>query len=675
MSEHSQPENPITESDVEANEGEDWGFSSEKRRVPKEAKIGIGAVLILLVAFAFVLYPKIVPSEDSSASEKNPSQAPDVPDQTEETSVVAAPVSPAAEPRELADPFAQPAPKPASQSVQNNASPPERSLPSLPLDLPQTEPEPVAQARPASSHANEFVALLEAKSANGAGGAEASPTPSAGPAANGNGSDGPSGRPDEKRLPPQLSLPRTQESPQNVPPLVNESSAKPPEFLELPGSPVRSVPSSPRTEDAGTAGLLLLPDENTLALTGARTDGAPKPKKRAVPADDQRADDEPAENPSWLLPEQKQVPKSEKPSKAKSPGKSEKTKPKKEKENVPDFEAADSDPFGLAELGPAPMATGENNSSDLPNAVERSGDGSEIKAKPPEKKQAKRSTSQGKKHPKATNAQKATEGLPDERLDGFMPVERYQADSRTTVEKPEPLSQPMPMTPSLQAATPVETGLGLMPDESVLKSATPPPTPMPSPETERLSTISPIPDAMTRPGTDSVQTVPAEYYVVQENDNFWSVSKKVYGTARYFQALALYNKRAIPDPRRMRPGTKLVTPSRDVLESSFPKLFPRTGTATDRGSDASAVGQKHDKKGPNGYFLGQDGMPLYRVGTDDTLTGIAQNHLGRSSRWIQIYQMNRDRLENPDNLEIGTILRLPSDASRIRLVETPHEAR
>lgn len=35
----------------------------------------------------------------------------------------------------------------------------------------------------------------------------------------------------------------------------------------------------------------------------------------------------------------------------------------------------------------------------------------------------------------------------------------------------------------------------------------------------------------------------------------------VYGTSRYYRALAKYNERIIPDPRRMRHGTRLDIPT------------------------------------------------------------------------------------------------------------------
>ncbi len=163
-------------------------------------------------------------------------------------------------------------------------------------------------------------------------------------------------------------------------------------------------------------------------------------------------------------------------------------------------------------------------------------------------------------------------------------------------------------------------------------------------------------------------------YVVQQNDTFWTISKKVYGTARYFQALALYNKSRIPDPRRMRPGMTIEVPPPQVLESRFPELVPRAGSRTGRSTGRSSPASTASSQ-PAGFFLGPSGEPLYRVGPEDTLSEIAQRHLGRASRWIQIFELNRDKLQNPNDLKIGTVLRLPRDARGVRVTETPRTNR
>ncbi|MCH7688199.1 MAG: LysM peptidoglycan-binding domain-containing protein [Planctomycetes bacterium] len=162
-------------------------------------------------------------------------------------------------------------------------------------------------------------------------------------------------------------------------------------------------------------------------------------------------------------------------------------------------------------------------------------------------------------------------------------------------------------------------------------------------------------------------------YEVQSGDNYWSISKKQYGTARYFLALSRYNRDRIPDEKRMRPGMKVLTPSPEILQVRYPDLFPkRSAQSSPSQSSASTIPKTGQ---PSGFFRGRHREPLYRIGEQDTLSGIAQRHLGRSSRWIQIYEMNRSRLPSPNNLTIGTVLQLPADASNVRLVRNPQRDR
>ncbi len=154
-----------------------------------------------------------------------------------------------------------------------------------------------------------------------------------------------------------------------------------------------------------------------------------------------------------------------------------------------------------------------------------------------------------------------------------------------------------------------------------------------------------------------------EVYVVRPGDNYWQISKKQYGTVRYFMALARYNQPRIPDPKKMRPGMKVLTPTRELLESRNPDLFPKYAAKT-----ASIHSVAHRGGAKAGFYLDANGAPMYRVGADDTLGGIAQKHLGRFSRWVEIYQINQHRLKDPNALTLGDVLELPADASRVSMV-------
>lgn len=153
---------------------------------------------------------------------------------------------------------------------------------------------------------------------------------------------------------------------------------------------------------------------------------------------------------------------------------------------------------------------------------------------------------------------------------------------------------------------------------------------------------------------------------IQEGDNFWSLSREIYGTGRYWKALQAFNADRVPDPNRMKLGTRIATPSTDVLEQRHANLIPRAAIPELAIQPSSGVANLGGEQ--PGFFIGDQGVPMYRVGSEDTLSTIAERHLGRSSRWIQVFEMNRDTLKNGNDLKIGSVLRLPADASQVQLV-------
>lgn len=179
----------------------------------------------------------------------------------------------------------------------------------------------------------------------------------------------------------------------------------------------------------------------------------------------------------------------------------------------------------------------------------------------------------------------------------------------------------------------------------------------------------------------------SETYTAVPGDNFWTISRKQYGSGRYFAALARHNQERIPDPQRLRPGMQVATPSAAQLEQQYPELIDKSGAASTPtpapttshatpndnrprfGAPASTpvTAEKPVAGQSTGYFYSKAGEPMYRIGPDDTLSSIAQRHLGRSARWTEIYEQNQEILNNPENLPLGKVIRLPQDASRVGL--------
>lgn len=50
----------------------------------------------------------------------------------------------------------------------------------------------------------------------------------------------------------------------------------------------------------------------------------------------------------------------------------------------------------------------------------------------------------------------------------------------------------------------------------------------------------------------------------------------------------------------------------------------------------------------------------YTVEKGDTLSKIAKQHLGDANAWKKIFDANRDQLDDPDRIQPGQVLKLPS---------------
>ena len=55
----------------------------------------------------------------------------------------------------------------------------------------------------------------------------------------------------------------------------------------------------------------------------------------------------------------------------------------------------------------------------------------------------------------------------------------------------------------------------------------------------------------------------------------------------------------------------------------------------------------------------QSGGKTYTVQAGDTLSKIAKEHLGNANAYMQIFDLNKDQLNDPDKIKPGQVLKLP----------------
>ncbi|MHB1035338.1 MAG: LysM peptidoglycan-binding domain-containing protein [Pirellulales bacterium] len=163
------------------------------------------------------------------------------------------------------------------------------------------------------------------------------------------------------------------------------------------------------------------------------------------------------------------------------------------------------------------------------------------------------------------------------------------------------------------------------------------------------------------PGVDASRSSNGTY-VVEPNDNFWTISRKVYGSEGYFNAIKEHNRGQYPRADRLRPGDVVSVPAAAVLRQSYPDLCPKprkTSIARGYTTTVSMTGR-----------LG--GGRTYVVEEGDTLFDIARHELGKVSRWAEIYDLNQEVVGGDfDYLRPGTRLALPGDQPADNVTRNP----
>jgi nucleoid-associated protein YgaU len=60
----------------------------------------------------------------------------------------------------------------------------------------------------------------------------------------------------------------------------------------------------------------------------------------------------------------------------------------------------------------------------------------------------------------------------------------------------------------------------------------------------------------------------------------------------------------------------------------------------------------------------QPAATTYTVKAGDTLSKIAQQHLGDAKQYMAIFEANRDQLKDPDKIQPGQVLKIPQSAHK-----------
>jgi nucleoid-associated protein YgaU len=162
----------------------------------------------------------------------------------------------------------------------------------------------------------------------------------------------------------------------------------------------------------------------------------------------------------------------------------------------------------------------------------------------------------------------------------------------------------------------------------------------------------------TAPVAPAPLAVPAELYAIKAGESLYKICQTKYGDGSLWKSLAEFNSNVIPNPTKLRAGVTIRLPSKSVLRGEVPH-----SAALPQAQFDGAIGGSADMQPLAPTQQAEPAAPVtreYTVQRGDTLSTIASKKLGSKSKWKQIADANRDRLNDPHGLVPGTVIRLPN---------------
>ncbi|MBI1368917.1 MAG: LysM peptidoglycan-binding domain-containing protein [Planctomycetes bacterium] len=134
-------------------------------------------------------------------------------------------------------------------------------------------------------------------------------------------------------------------------------------------------------------------------------------------------------------------------------------------------------------------------------------------------------------------------------------------------------------------------------------------------------------------------------HYVKEGETLSAIARQYYGNPGDYQIILDANRKAIPNENLVRPGVRLIIPS---------KSAPAPGNV------APAPASTPPAASPKPTAPQATRTAEYTVQEDDTLSSLAAKFMGSSKNWQKLYELNKDRISNPDRIAEGTVIRVPA---------------
>ncbi len=141
---------------------------------------------------------------------------------------------------------------------------------------------------------------------------------------------------------------------------------------------------------------------------------------------------------------------------------------------------------------------------------------------------------------------------------------------------------------------------------------------------------------------------------VQSSDNLFKLAKKYYGDESKWINIYEANEDKIPSPNILHVGLKLLIP--DITAASEKRVEDLPSDKRGPSAVEEATLLKEDHKISS---IDAQGETVHKVLPNDNLYKIAKKYYGDESKWIIIYEANKDKIPSSNILLVGQKLLIP----------------
>src|SRR5262245_11809879 len=224
----------------------------------------------------------------------------------------------------------------------------------------------------------------------------------------------------------------------------------------------------------------------------------------------------------------------------------------------------------------------------------------------------------------------------------------------------------LPASDEVAATQPSGAQPSLLLDAGAPPAALPIERPPAAPESGTTLALEPASDASARILMDTNALRPSfldnfMVYTVVEGDTWSGLSQRFYQDGRYTRNLHLANEELVE-----------LVPGDDILVPVYDFIAVDAGLQRGSGTEATAASTSEPVVAPpTSLATAPEARPAgsrpvesawtaeYEVKSGDTLSDISRAVFGSATRWQEILEANRDKLQKPESLQVGMKLRVP----------------